>query len=99
MHFEDLWEKCENYHSENSTEESSSEVIHELMMKLKLYSTIIDKSETQLEDIKRAKSRLMGEILLSLSALSLKDNINVFNAMNTALIHHNIEDYSDKYSG
>jgi len=32
-----------------------------------------------------------------LTAISLKDNINVFDALNTALTQHSISHYSNKY--
>jgi len=97
MHFEELWDKCEAFHQENSKDESSVDVVHELTMKLGLYSAIAQKSEISSEDMEKAKSRLIGEILLSLTAISLKDNINVFDALNTALTQHSISHYSNKY--
>ena len=98
IHFEELWDKCETFHKENINDESSFDIIQELTMKLGLYAAIAQKSEISSEDIEKAKSRLMGEILLSLTALSLKDNINVYDALNTAQIQHSIETYSVKYT-
>jgi hypothetical protein len=97
IHFEELWEKCENLHKEYSEDDSVSEIIAGLSMKLELYSAIDQKSEISLEDVEKAKSRLMGEILLSLTALSLKDNINVFDALNIAQMQYSIGLYSTKY--
>jgi len=96
-HFEDLWEKCESFHKENSGDESSADIVQELTMKLGLYSAIIQKSEVSSDDMEKAKSRLIGEILLSLTALSLKENINVFEALQSALTQRSINHYSDKY--
>ena len=98
LHFEELWEKCENFHEETSKEESSIDIVNELAMKIGLYSAIIQKSEIASEDMEKAKSRLMGESLLSLTGLSLKDNINVFDALGTALTQRNITHYSKKYT-
>ncbi len=97
IHFEELWEKCENLHSEYSESDSVSDIINGLTMKLGLYAAIDQKSETITKDMEKAKSRLMGEILLSLTALSLKDNINVFDALNTAQLQHSIGIYSSKH--
>lgn len=98
IHFEELWEKCENFHKENSDNNTHDEIIKELTMKIGLYSAIIQKPEIASKDIEQAKSRLMGEILLSLTELSLKDNINVFESLNTALQQHRIDYYSNKYT-
>lgn len=97
LHFEDLWVKCENFHKDNSANDTSTDIINEIMMKINLYAAIAQKSEISSDDMEKAKSRLIGEILLSLTAISLKDNINVFDALKTALLQHNIGYFSDKY--
>lgn len=97
IHFEELWEKCENYHKENSIDNSTNDIITELTMKIGLYSALSQKPEVASNDLEKAKSRLMGEILLSLTALSLKDNINVFEALGMALKYQSIEHFSNKY--
>lgn len=96
MHFEDLWEKCENFH-QTKNDEDISPIIAELIMKLKLYETVEEKVDNSVEDKEKAKSRIMGEILFSLTSLSLRDNINVYDALQIALMHHNIDYLSDKY--
>ena len=97
LSFSELWEKCENFHKEYSADDSVSNIIASLNMKLGLYAAIANKSDIVTEDMEKAKSRLMGEILLSLTALSLKDNINVFESLNTAQLHHSIGVYSIKH--
>lgn len=98
MTFNELWEKCEKFHeSENDTNTSVSNLIDELMMKLNLYKAIDLKPEIPEIDRQKIKSRTMGEILLTLTQLSLKDNINVYESLNTALQYRTIETYSDKY--
>jgi hypothetical protein len=98
IHFEELWEKCEEFNSNNSYDESILDIIDELTMKLNLYSMIDQKSDISSEDKNIAKSRIMGEILLSITSISLKDNINVFDALHTALMQRNISIFSNKYS-
>ena len=86
VHFEDLWEQCEKLHQESNSTDVSI-IIDELLMKLKLYKMLDDKIKT--EDQLLAKSRLLGEILLTITKISLKDNINVFDALVTAYNFHN----------
>jgi len=100
LHFENLWEKCEEFHQENSENDNSQEIVDELLLKINIYKTVSQKSELlqDLQDEQRQiKSRLMGEILLTLTNLSLKDNINVYEALNVALQQRSIESYSEKY--
>lgn len=96
MHFEDLWEKCENSHTQSLSD--SPTIIDELILKLNLYKAIISKNDIPEEDFKKIKSHTLGEILFTLTNLSLKDNINVYEALLTALHHRSIELYSAKYS-
>lgn len=86
IHFEDLWEECEKLHQGSNSIDVST-IIDELLMKLKLYKMLDNKIQT--EDQQLAKSRLLGEILLTITKISLTDNINVFNALVTAYNFHN----------
>jgi hypothetical protein len=92
VHFEELWEQCEKLHHDEGT---SSTLIDELMMKLNLYKAIDQKSEIPKEESQKIKARTMGEILLTITNLSLIDNINVFNALNTAKQFRSAEIYSE----
>lgn len=85
-HFETLWETCESFHNGSRTSIGSS--IDELILKLNLYKAIDQKTEIPEKDREKIKSRTMGEILFTLTKLSLQDNINVFEAMKTALQFH-----------
>jgi hypothetical protein len=58
--------------------------LEELLLKINLYKVISSKSEIPLEESKKIKSRTMGEILLTMAHLSLKEDINVFQALKTA---------------
>lgn len=81
MHFEELWEKCEKTHQEDNP---VSSILDELAMKINLYRAISEKTDAPKEELEKVKSRTMGEILLTLTNLSLVENINVFDALNTA---------------
>lgn len=97
IHFEELWEKCENFHKEVEFDEDISPIISEIVMKLKLYEAVEQKIDDSVEDKEKAKSRILGEILLTLTSLSLRDNINVYEALQIALMHHSIDEYSERY--
>lgn len=94
LHFEELWEKCEEFHKK---EGDISPSFDELLLKINLYKVIDLKSEIPEEERQKIKSRTFGEILLNLTELSLKDNINVFEALSVALQYRTIENYSQKY--
>lgn len=90
-HFEHLWEKSENFQKEALDHNSIQNIIEELMIKINLYKAIDAKVEIPKEDAQKVKSRTMGEILLTLTGLSLKDNINVYEALNIALQYRSAE--------
>lgn len=98
MHFEELWEKCEQFHKQNSSEDDVVDILNEIVLKVNLLTAIEQKTDLPKDESEKAKSRLLGEILLSLTNLSLKYNTNVFESLKTALIHNSIGYYSDKYS-
>ena len=93
-HFEDLWTKAEEFHKNNSSIDSIEDIIEELVMKIGLYKAIDQRDEIKSEDKKEAKSRLFGEILLTLTNLSLKDDINVYESLQIALLQRSINQYS-----
>lgn len=96
MHFEELWVHCENLSKTTIDDQNVSVLVDEIMMKMKLYQ-ILDSKELPEEERASAKSRTMGEILWALTKLSLKDNINVFEALGTAFQFHSISHYNKKY--
>ena len=77
-HFEILWEECEKLHQAG---DSASSIIDELMMKLNLYKALAERTEIPKDELQKIKTRTMGEILLTMTNLSLIDNINVFEAL------------------
>lgn len=91
-HFEQLWEDGENLHTNDDS--STSTILDELSMKINLYKIIDSKIEIPEEERQKIKSRTMGEILLTLTNLSLKDNINVFEALKTANQFRSAENYA-----
>ena len=90
QHFETLWEQCEQHHQISKDNTSVLMLINELVMKLNLYNALEQRTELPNEEQHASKSRIMGEILMALTHLSLKDNINVFDALNIALQYRSI---------
>lgn len=90
MHFEELWEKCEKTHIGESNMDS---ILDELAMKINLYRILSEKKEIPDAELQKIKSRTIGEILFTLTNLSLKDNINVFDALSKAQQFHSEKNY------
>lgn len=97
-HFEVLWEQCENFQKDATAHNAVQQIIDELMLKINLYKAIDAKTEIPEEDRQKVKSRTLGEILLTLTALSLKDNINVYEALNIALQYRSVDFYTRVHS-
>lgn len=91
IHFEQLWEKCENLHKEINSTEPNSSILDELAMKINLYKIIDSKTEVPEAERQEGKSRVMGEILLTLTKISLRDNINVFESLSIAQQYRSAE--------
>lgn len=89
VHFEELWEACEKLHTDK--EGAVVSIVEEINMKLNLYKAVELKKEIPANERAKVKSRIMGEILLSLTHLSLKDNINVFESLSLAQQFRSLE--------
>lgn len=83
-HFENLWQEAEEINKKSAPESGTDEILDELILKINLYKAI-DKNK-DLPNKEEAKSYMMGEILYSLSAISLKDNLNTFKALQDSII-------------
>jgi hypothetical protein len=87
--FEELWNKSEEFQKNASKDTTTQNIIEELLLKLNLYKAIDLKTEIPEEERQKIKSRTLGEILLTFTCLSLKDNINVYEALSVALQYRN----------
>jgi hypothetical protein len=87
MHFEDLWEKSENFIKNNFSDETLDDIFNALNMQLYLYKEL-DKKEISNEERIKVKSHLLGEVIFTITKISLKDNIDVFESLLTALKDH-----------
>ena len=97
IHFEDLWERSEQLYKDTVDKDQVPAIVDEIMMKLNLYKVIEENKEIPEEELKKVKSRTYGEILLTLTNLSLKDNIDVFDALATAFKYRSVKQYAEKY--
>jgi hypothetical protein len=97
IHFEELWEKSEQFYQSNYSDDNSVEILNSISMKINLLQILLQKDNLSKDDMEKAKSQLFGEILLSLTALSSKENIDVFNALQQSLQSHCIDCFSEKY--
>jgi hypothetical protein len=93
IHFEELWEEAEKFHSKNQT---TGDPIEELLLKVRLYQ-MLETKELPADEKIQAQNRTMGEILLTLTALSNKDQINTFEALATALQYRTIKVLDQKH--
>jgi hypothetical protein len=79
MHFEELWEACEEQNKR--APKSSSNIVDEIIIKIGLYKRMVEDRNIPGEDKRKAKVRILGEVLHSITNLSLIDEINVFDAL------------------
>lgn len=98
IHFEDLWEKCEKFHKQSSSQDDISSILQELELKCNFFSAIENKISSSTEEEIKIKTRAFGEILLTLTNLSLRENIDVYQALQLALQYREIKYFSEKYS-
>ncbi len=70
-----LWETSEQLFKDDQSDAGS--IINELIAKLSFYKTL-DTSELAQEEKNKAKQFVMGNILMTLSHLTLKDNLNIY---------------------
>jgi IS1 family transposase len=97
-HFEELWEKCEQLHSETIQGDDASTIVDEAIIKLNLYKVIDNQKGGHLkEEVDQAKLRIFGELLSSLTKLSIKDNMDVYKALHSIYEMLSIEHYGNMY--
>jgi hypothetical protein len=96
-HFEELWEQCEKFHQESDGQENNPALIEEVMMKFNLYQVIDSRQDLSAEEKQTLKAFTLGEVLLTLTHLSLNDNIDVYKALQTALKFKSIDNFNQKY--
>lgn len=84
-HFEELWEQCEKINQNNNADIPS--ILDEVIIKINLYKALNQKYNLPLtKEEEKIKTHLLGEILFSLTNLSIKDNINVYAALYSSVM-------------
>lgn len=96
-HFENLWEESEKYYKESSNGTEVNSILNELILKINLYKTIDENESFPKDQKEKIKLHTFGEILMTLTQLSLKDNINSYAALHAALQYKKIEHFGSKY--
>lgn len=94
-HFEELWEEAENLYKEEPIYIDGA--IRELQAKFSVYESLDRAEKIPDEEKKKLKSHTMGKILACLAQISLKDNINTFAALATAIDDIKVEQLEAKY--
>ena len=94
--FNELWENAEKALKEETNSSSSENIVKEIIAKFKLYSMLNSSAFTE-EDQIRLRAHAFGKILLCITQLSLKDNVNVHTALKTALDEANLNSFEAKY--
>lgn len=84
LQFSELWEKCEQYQKESGNLDN---LLQDLLLKINLYKAFANERATEIppEELHKVKVRTLGEILFTITGISLKDNVNVFDALVQAL--------------
>lgn len=95
-HFEELWEESEKCYKETVGNTTSDSILDELRYKIDFYKSVAQGNITD-EEKQKIKSHLFGEILMTLTQLSLKDNINSYKALQAAIYYKNIDNLDKKY--
>lgn len=91
-HFEDLWGEAEALYKDNINHLSQNDIIQELLLKINLFKALEGKTLSFAKDQVETKTRMLGEILLTIAQLSAKDNINVYEGMLRAVKFRSSDD-------
>ncbi len=94
--FSELWEISEKIYDDTIKGTPTESILDELKYKIDFYRSVSERDIVD-EEKQKIKSHLFGEILMTLTQLSLKDNINSYKALNTAIYYKDIDVLSKKY--
>jgi hypothetical protein len=97
QHFEQLYTASEELFKQDIDKTSVSDIINDLQTRLSLYLGVDASDKIPAEEKMPVKIQLFGKILSSLTQLSLKDNINSFTALETAVNNLKLEQLEVKY--
>lgn len=83
--FDQLWNACEKYFSQTEKNDNVQSVIEQLILNCNVYK-LIDKNDFPIEEKNKMKAQTLGEILFTITNISLLDDINVFTELHQTLI-------------
>jgi hypothetical protein len=95
--FDQVWEEGEALFKDQVAEDDLDSTLKELELKIGLYRLLAEKKEFPVEEMKAAKMKTMGEILLSMTHLSLLENINVYAALKETVLYRGIDHFAEKH--
>jgi hypothetical protein len=84
-HFEHIWEASEALYADTIANTPISSIIAELQAKLSVYKAVSEQQSLEGEDLAKTKEHVMGNILMAMSKLSLKDGVNTWAALKQAV--------------
>jgi hypothetical protein len=95
-HFEQVWEESEKLFDADKLNVES--ILNELQAKVSLYR-LLGTGSFEAQDLGRTKTLLIGKIIMTLTKLSLKDNLNTFEALQVAIEDHKLIQMETSVSG
>jgi hypothetical protein len=79
--FSELWEESEQLQKDSIVNSTPTSIIDELCAKLSIYKVLDSNMKLDEQEKKKLKFHTFGKILVSLTQLSLIDDINTFTAL------------------
>lgn len=95
--FDQVWEEGESLFKDQISKEDFEATLKSVELKFSLYRLLGEKKEIPEEDLKQMKFKMMGEILLDMTHLSLIENINVYAALKETVLYRSIDYYAEKH--
>jgi hypothetical protein len=80
-HFEEIWVEAENKLKSETELSTVEQICKEISAKIALYSSFTNYTE----DISFAKNQIFGEIMLLMTQITFKDNIDVYAALKAVM--------------
>jgi len=99
-HFEDLWNEAEQLLAENTKVSRLEELGREGEVKMRLLGFVRQlqyEDHRSDEEVKSLMTRTMGKLLLTLTQISMKENIDVFAALKDAVEAEKVYIFEKRY--
>jgi len=96
--FDQVWEEGEALFKDQVSPDDLEPALKELELKIGIFRLLSEKKEIPPEEMKAMKMKTMGEILLSMTHISLLENINVYAALKETVLYRSIDHYAEKHN-